>query len=149
MSLRLLSLAAVVALVGAFSLNAADEKKESKAMCPVSGKAIDMSKSVAYKGAKVYFCCGNCPGAFEKDTAKFSTKANHQLVVTEQFKEVKCPLSGAKLNPEATVEVAGTKVAFCCDKCQGKVAAAKGEEQLNLVFGDTAFAKGFEIVKKK
>lgn len=149
MSLRLLSLAAVVALVGAFSLNAADDKKESKAMCPVSGKAIDMDKSVAYKGAKVYFCCGNCPGAFEKDTAKFATKANHQLVVTKQFKQTKCPISGAKLNPEKTVEVAGSKVTFCCEKCQGKVADAKGDEQLELVFGDKAFEKGYEIAKKK
>lgn len=149
MSLRLLSLAAVAALVGALSLNAADEKKEAKAMCPVSGKAIDMTKSVAYKGAKVYFCCGNCPGAFEKDTAKFATKANQQLVVTEQFKQTKCPLSGAKLNADKTVEVAGMKVTFCCEKCQGKVAAAKGEEQLDLVFSDKAFEKGFEIAKKK
>lgn len=149
MSLRLLSLAAVVALVGALSLNAADEKKESKALCPVSGKAIDTTKSVDYKGAKVYLCCGNCPAAFQKDTAKFAAKANQQLVVTEQFKQTKCPLSGGKLNADKTVEVAGTKVTFCCENCQGKVAAAKGAEQLDLVFSDKAFDKGFEIAKKK
>lgn len=149
MSLRLLSMAVAVALVGALSLNAADEKKAAKAMCPVSGKAIDMTKSLDYKGGKVYFCCGNCPGAFQKDTAKFAAKANQQLVVTEQAKQVNCPLSGAKCDPSKTAEVSGTKVCFCCEKCQGKVAAAKGEEQLNLVFSDAAFGKGFEVAKKK
>jgi len=42
--------------------------------CPVSDKPIDVTKSVDYKGAKVYFCCGNCPAAFEKDPAKFASK---------------------------------------------------------------------------
>ena len=149
MSLRFLSLVAVVVCAGVFSLNAAEEKKAVKPLCPLSGKDIDKTKSVDYKGAKVYFCCGNCPGAFEKDPTKFAAKANQQLVVTEQAKQVKCPLSGGKLNEEKSVEVAGTKVTFCCEKCQGAVAAAKGDEQLNMVFSDKAFDKGFEVTKKK
>ena len=43
-------------------------------MCPVSGKPIDPSHSVEYKGKKVYFCCPNCPAAFEKDPEKFVAK---------------------------------------------------------------------------
>ena len=39
--------------------------------CPVSGKPIDPEHSVEYKGKKVYFCCPNCPAAFEKDPEKF------------------------------------------------------------------------------
>lgn len=127
---------------------AADEKKAFKATCPVSGKAALEDKTADYKGGKVYFCCGNCPGAFAKDTAKYATKANEQLISTGQAKQVKCPLSGAKLNPEATVEVDGIKVQFCCNKCQGKVAEAKGEEQTKLVFSDDAFKKGYEVTKK-
>jgi len=42
--------------------------------CPVSGKAIDAEKSVEYQGKKVYFCCGNCPKAFEADPSKFTAK---------------------------------------------------------------------------
>ncbi len=42
--------------------------------CPVSGKAIDITKTVKYKGKNVYFCCGNCPGAFEKDPDKYAKK---------------------------------------------------------------------------
>jgi len=42
--------------------------------CPVSGKAIDATKVVKHDGKNVYFCCGNCPGAFEKDPSKFTAK---------------------------------------------------------------------------
>jgi YHS domain-containing protein len=42
--------------------------------CPVSGKPINPEHHVDYKGKKVYFCCPNCPGAFEKDPAKFEAK---------------------------------------------------------------------------
>ena len=102
----------------------------------------------AYKGGKVYFCCENCPKAFAKDTAKYATKANHQLAATGQAKQAKCPISGAKLNAEKTVKVGGVEVQFCCEKCQGKVAAAEGDAQLELVFADAAFEKaGFAVPK--
>ena len=42
--------------------------------CPVSGKAIDITKSVKYKDKNVYFCCPNCPKAFEANPAKFEAK---------------------------------------------------------------------------
>ena len=139
------SMLMVVALV-AF---AEEDKKKFDHKCPVSGQPAKEDKTADYKGAKVYFCCENCPKAFEKDTAKFAEKANAQLVATGQFKQVKCPLTGGKLNPEAKAEVAGVTVNFCCNNCKGKVAEAKGDEQLKLVFADKAFDKGFEIVKKE
>lgn len=42
--------------------------------CPVSGKAIKADHVVEHDGKKVYFCCENCPAAFEKDPAKFTAK---------------------------------------------------------------------------
>ena len=42
--------------------------------CPISGKPVDLAKSVEYEGKDVYFCCGGCPGAFEKDPEKFAAK---------------------------------------------------------------------------
>lgn len=42
--------------------------------CPVSGKAIDITKSVEHDGKKVYFCCPNCPKAFEANPEKFTGK---------------------------------------------------------------------------
>jgi YHS domain-containing protein len=39
--------------------------------CPVSGKPINAEHIVEYKNENVYFCCPNCPAAFEADPAKF------------------------------------------------------------------------------
>jgi YHS domain-containing protein len=133
----------------ALALQAEDKEKAYEAKCPVSGKPIVKDVSVDYKGAKVYFCCPGCPGAFEKDTAKYAAKANQQLVGTKQAKEVKCPIAGRPLNPDTAIDVQGVKVCFCCNNCKGKVAKASGDEQLALVFGEEPFKKGFEVVKKE
>ena len=145
------SVAALVAVaVLASGLYAADAIDLKDIKCVVAGsKPAKADNSVDYKEGKVYFCCQNCPKAFAKDTAKFAASANKQLVATKQYKEVKCPLSGQDLNPETAIEVAGVKVCFCCNNCKGKVEKAKGDEQLNLVFSDEAFKKGFEPAKKK
>ena len=148
MSISKLSVLLTAVLAVGLAAFAAEEKaKEFKATCPVSGAAAKQDKTAAYKDGKVYFCCENCPKAFAKDTAKYATKANHQLAATGQTTQAKCPLSGGKLNPEANVEVGGVKVGFCCNDCKGKVAAAKGDAQAELVFSDAAFAKGFEVKK--
>jgi YHS domain-containing protein len=145
------SLVALIAVaVFAGGLYAADEIDLKDIKCVVAGaKPAKADNSVDYKEGKVFFCCQNCPKAFEKDTAKFASKANKQLVATKQYKEVKCPLSGEALNPDTAIEVAGVKVAFCCNNCKGKVAKAKDDEQIDLVFSDGAFKKGFEVAKKK
>jgi len=138
------------ALVAVHTLRAADDKADEKALkdakCPVSGKDINPDAIVEYNGGKVYFCCNNCPKAFEKDTEKFAGKANHQLVQTGQLKQVACPLTGKDVNPDASVEVAGVKVGLCCMNCKGKVTKATGDEQINLVFKDTK--KGFKPAKE-
>jgi hypothetical protein len=117
--------------------------------CVVAGKPAKDGTEVAYKGGKVYFCCMNCPKAFQANTAKFAAKANHQLAATKQATEVKCPLTGKDLNPETAIDVSGVKVAFCCNNCKGKAEGATGEEQLNLIFNDKAFEKGFKVGKAK
>lgn len=148
---RRISLVASLALFAfASSIIAADADKEFKATCPVAPKkAAKADKSVEYKGGKVYFCCGGCPAAFKKDTAKFAARANMQLVQTHQAKEVKCPLSGADLNPATKIKVGDVEVAFCCNNCKGKAEKATGEEQIELVFGDKAFDKGFKVEAAK
>jgi YHS domain-containing protein len=150
MSVSKLSIVCSAVLAIGLAAYAAEEKaKEFKASCPVSGKAALEDKTAEYKGGKVYFCCENCPKAFAKDTAKFATKANQQLVATGQTTQAKCPLTGGKLNPDASSTVGGAKVGFCCNNCKGKVDAAKGDAQAELVFSDAAFAKAFEVKKSK
>ncbi|MBI1312654.1 YHS domain-containing protein [bacterium] len=39
--------------------------------CPVSGKPIAVDNKVSHEGKNVYFCCPNCPKAFEADPAKY------------------------------------------------------------------------------
>jgi hypothetical protein len=148
-----LALIAAIAIVATGVGIGAQEEKEKKEApvikCPVSGKPINKEISVAYKEAKVYFCCPGCPAPFEKDTAKFAAKANHQLVATKQFKQKACPISGRDCKPEHATTVAAVKVFYCCPNCKGKVEKANEAEQLTLVFVDAAFKKGFEKVKEE
>lgn len=150
MSTRLLGLAVLAAFAAGFAVKAADEAKKFSAKCVVAGdQNAKEDKSADYKGGKVYFCCDGCKGKFTKDTAKYATSANAQLVSTGQAKQVKCPIAGKPINEEKFVELNGTKVYFCCDGCKGKVTEAKGDAQTALVFSDEAFKKGFEVPKKK
>ena len=144
---------ACLALVLALTNTQAEEKakKVTKVKCVVADKEIEIAKavSVSYRKATAYVCCNNCKAKFEKDSSKFSTKANHLLFLTSQAKQVKCPISGGDVDSTKTAKVSGVSVAFCCGKCQGKVEDAKGDEQLALVFADKAFDKGFEVKKQK
>ena len=130
-------------------LTAEEKDKLNGAKCPVSGKAAKADHAVDYRDAKVYFCCDNCPTAFSKDKAKYATKANHQLALTGQAKQEKCPLTGKELNKDATADVNGVKVTFCCNNCKGKVEKAKDDEKVELTFADKAFDLGFKVEKAK
>lgn len=138
-----LGAASAVALSG-FSLPVlrAAESPLANLKCPVSGKAVDETKFSDYNGGKVYFCCDGCKGKFDKDSKAFAAKANAQLVASGQFAQKACPLSGGKTKAGTEVDVAGVKVAFCCNNCQGKITKATADDQLKLVFAD-GFAKGF------
>ena len=57
-----------------FSAAAVKKGFTHQTKCPVSGKPIDPTHFVKYEGQKVYFCCPNCPAAFEKDPKKFVAK---------------------------------------------------------------------------
>jgi hypothetical protein len=145
-------LLALAAVVVASSVSNAQDLTGVK--CILNGKkSAKASAFVDYQGGKVYFCCGNCVKAFKadmqlKDKAKHTAKANHQLVVTGQFTQKGCPISGGAVNASKVAEIGGAKVAFCCGNCLGKVNSAQGlEAKADLVFSKAAFAKGFE--KKK
>lgn len=129
----------------------ADEKdKLNGAKCLVAAKnPAKADKSVEYRGAKIYFCCENCPKEYAKDKAKYATKANHQLTLTGQAKQETCPISGEAIDKEQTADVAGVKVSFCCGNCKGKVEKAEGDAKLELAFADKTFEKNYKVEKKK
>jgi YHS domain-containing protein len=142
-----LSLSAIVVAALCFSLSdsvTAKAADETKLTCPISGKPASKDHAAKYKEGQVYFCCDNCPKAFEANTKKYATKANIQLVSTGQYKQTKCPVSGEAVNPATAVKVGDLSVSFCCDKCKAKYEAAKEKKQTSMVFGDKAFAKAFE-----
>jgi YHS domain-containing protein len=145
---RWITASAVLVALLTVSVYAADEVDLKGVKCPVSGEPVKADKTLEYKGAKIYFCCENCPKKFDAKNKLHAAKANMQLVQTKQATEEKCPIAGKDLNPETAIEVSGVKVCFCCNGCKGKVTKAKGDEQIEMVFGDDAFKKGFKVVKK-
>lgn len=109
------------AIVGmALCLGVAQGADAPALKCPVSGQPASKDHALAYKKGEVYFCCDKCPTAFKANMKKFAAKANEQLVVSGQYKEVKCPFTGKALNAETAVEVDGVSVQFCCE-LQGQV----------------------------
>ena len=113
-------------------------------------KPVKEDKFVEYKDAKVYFCCPGCVKKFSTDAKPFAAKANHQLALTKQYEQKKCPLSGGDIDSEQSVTVGDVKVGFCCGNCKGKAEKMEGDAQVEALFGDDAFKKGeYTLVKEE
>ena len=142
-----------MALIGA--LNGEEDKLPDAASIPeatrciVCDKPADSQFASPWRGAAVYFACPNCVEAFESEPKEYSVKANAQLVMTKQARQVACPITGRRVNPKRTLKVAGSSIGFCCVGCQGRVTQAKGDVKLYLVFSKNAFEKGFRVVPSK
>ena len=143
----------ICALIGMFFVltgamcYAQDKTAAPAPLCPVMGGPVDKDISIDYRGGKLYFCCKGCISKFKANEAKYAARANLQLVVTGQARQVACPFTGSKLDPQQMLKVSGVKVTFCCGACPIKVAKANAAEQLQMIFGK-GFEKGF-VVKKK
>lgn len=52
--------------------------QEASSICPVSGETLKPGKAVAfrdYNGVRYYFCCSECPSAFDRNPSAFAAKA--------------------------------------------------------------------------
>ncbi len=145
MKKRLVAMLVVTGFGMIAGLSAAWALDVSGAKCPISGGPAKEEASADYRGGKLYFCCNKCPQAFAGNQAKFATKANLQLAATGQAQQGKCPISGKALNADTALDVGGVSVTFCCNGCRKKVNNAEGDQQLDLVFSDTAFDKAFTV----
>jgi YHS domain-containing protein len=76
--------------------------------CPVSGKAVDETKTVA---VSVGFCCEKCKAKFDEAPGKHLAKA-------AKAEEGKCVMNGKTADAEQTSTIT---IAVCCGNCQGKV----------------------------
>ncbi|HID23834.1 MAG TPA: YHS domain-containing protein [Planctomycetaceae bacterium] len=148
-----LALATIVsaAVLATVSFGRADDGKVNLKgiKCLICNMQVSEDISTDYKGAKLYFGCNGCPARFKANVDKYAAKANAQLVASKQAKQKACPLSGRPCKKQISMKVADTTVYFCCNGCKRRVAKLKGDAQVEKVFGDVAFEKGFEIPKKK
>lgn len=140
-----------------------EKSKREKLRCPVAGPGRKLQKdecpggycsrqvnrklSADYKGKKVFFCCSGCVKQFKKSSKNYASAANLQLVATAQAIQSKCPICGEKHQDKLSMEIGGAKVHFCTEACQKKVAAQKGPKQLEMLFNNSAFEKGFTLTK--
>jgi hypothetical protein len=140
----------LVASVGASAAMAAKFSLDGVKCMMMPAKSVKEDKFVEYKDAKVYFCCPGCVKKFSADSKPFAAKANHQLVLTKQYEQKKCPMSGGDLNPEQSITVGGVKAGFCCGNCKGKAEKMEGDAQVEALFGEEAFKKGeYTLVKEE
>ena len=131
-----------ILLLAVQMLHAADL---SKAKCPVSGRAVAEEYAVSFAGGKVYFCSDNCVPLFSHNSATYAVKAHHQLAVTGQAKQEKCPLTGKPIDTTKTVDIDGVSVGFCCEKCQDKISKETRDQQMQDCFNPEAFKKAFKV----
>ena len=113
--------------------------------CVVSGqRSANRDFKSTHADGEIYFCCGNCKKAFEETPGQFTTKANHQMVLTGQYVQKSCPISGGAVSADHTTAVGGVEIGYCCGKCQAKVAALPDmKSQAEAVFGQASFKKNF------
>ena len=138
-------ISASLLLVFALSVSVSAQELPEGTNCVIAGKPAKASAAADYRGGKVYLCCDHCVEMFGKDSSKFETLANEQLVQTGQFKQTACPISGGKVNEEQFSEVDGQKIFMCCGKCKAKVDGADSDEaKRELVFANASFEKAFE-----
>ena len=135
----------------AFTLVASSLASESVAQemagvkCVVDGdRNANEQFKAAYADGEVYFCCQECAKTFADDQKDFQTRANHQMVVMGQYKQVACPIAGEDFDSEQTAKVGGVEVAFCCENCKKRVVEAKDlATKAEIVFGPAAFKRAF------
>ena len=50
----------------------------TNALCPVSGKPVDPTKTLLHSGVLVAFCCDDCKAKFQQDPTPYLAKLEHQ-----------------------------------------------------------------------
>ncbi|MBI5396739.1 MAG: ribonuclease inhibitor [Verrucomicrobia bacterium] len=79
--------------------------------CPVTGKPVDLAKTVTHEGKVIAFCCDKCVACFQQNPKPLLAKLNLTPI------NAKCPVTGKDVDPAKTVSHEGKVIGFCCDKC--------------------------------
>ncbi len=143
----------LVAFAGEATVNKEKRKKDAPskslaaARCPVTGEGVSKEVSIDYMRGKLYFSSTECIDKFRADRFTYEAKANAQLVITGQFKQTRCPLSGDEFALGIKTKVCGVDVRFCSADCLKKAKRASADERAELVFVK-GFDKGFAMQQK-
>ena len=114
--------------------------------CVISGKPATADAMAEYRGGKVYMCCDKCVAAFREKAKDFAVKANHQLLLTGQFVQKACPVSGQPVAKDIKLTVGAVEVAFAdADSLKKVEGLGTVEEKVALIFADQAFEKAFAL----
>ena len=114
--------------------------------CVVSGKPATRYYFARFKQGRVYFDCNSSRLKFESNRNEFVTKANHQLVITEQYVQSRCPYKLAGVSTDSpSFQIAGVRIRTCCSGCLFELNAEKTDiQQIEFLFSDMQFKKIFE-----
>lgn len=100
-----------------------EEKKDAAAgpVCPVSNEPIDGKTFVRYQGQRVYMCCSDCTAEFNKSPEKFAKAIKAQWDAMPVYRaQVKCPVTGEKINPAVYVEEPRYDLCFANEEAKAK-----------------------------
>ena len=113
--------------------------------CIVRGEPANLQHAAEYRQSNVYFCCPECVETFEADPAKYSTEANHQLVLTGQFVQTQCPITEQSESDGTTTEFMGVEIGLANQDAKDQFeSVADIQQQIAMVFGELAFEKSFQ-----
>lgn len=83
--------------------------------CPGTGKPVSMKQSVEGDHGPIYFCCGECKAAWQKDSAAMKAKLADCFTY-----QTLCPVMNEPIDPKLTIEHEGQTIYLCCDDCIGE-----------------------------
>ncbi|MEM7473879.1 MAG: hypothetical protein AAF483_02745 [Planctomycetota bacterium] len=113
-------------------------------------KDVKGKKVVDYKEGKLYLCCSTCVKRMDKYPEKYEALANHQLVVTKQYKQGACPITGKDVDASAKLTIGGVEVHFADAATAAKVKGMDEDDQVTAAFGKDGFKAGkFALIKEK
>ena len=142
--------AVVVVVLAAATVSRGDSNVRLKGIkCMICGMQVSAQYAVDYKGGKVFFGCGGCPSTFQRNVTKYAAAANAQLVATGQARQKACPVMGNPVKSNLAMKVGGVNVRFCCPRCKTALEGLRPEVQVQKVFNDKAFQRGFEPVRHR
>ena len=144
----LVAVMALATVIGwGVSSRADDAKSDSDMKCPVSGKPASKDHAVDYDGGKVYFCCDDCPKAFQKDPSKYAAKAHLQMALTGQLDANRLPLQPQAGQPREDSRCRRREGRLLLRRLREGVEGMSQDDLIKKVFTD--ISKTFKVAESK